>query len=426
MQTSFNLAQLSDPHIQESEKILRTCVHCGFCTATCPTYILLGDELDSPRGRIYLIKEMLEQGGPPSESTVTHIDRCLSCLSCMTTCPSGVHYMHLVDHARNHIEKFFKRPWFDKMLRRVLILLLQHPTLMRPALGFIQFFRFAKPLLPKKLQPVFALTPQNLARPLPLHPQIFSAIGTRRKRVALLTGCVQTVLVPEINAATIRLLQRHGCEVVVTRAGCCGSVAHHLGDAETSRNSAGQVITAFDAEISGAGLDAIISNTSGCGTTLKDYGFMFRHDPQLAEAAKRVSTLTKDITEIISDLGLKTPVQKSPLTIAYHSACSMQHGQKLNEIPRQLLVAAGFSLREIPESHLCCGSAGTYNILQSEIADQLRDRKLINIKSVAPDIVATGNIGCMMQLATGVMTPIVHTACLLDWATGGPKPPSII
>lgn len=424
MQTSFSLAQLSDPHIQESEKILRTCVHCGFCTATCPTYVLLGDELDSPRGRIYLIKEMLEQGGPPSASTVTHIDRCLSCLSCMTTCPSGVHYMHLVDHARTHIEKFFKRPWFDKTLRRILITLLQQPKLMRPVLRLISLFRFLTPLLPKKLRPAFSLTPRKLIQPLSLHPQIFPAIGPRRKRVALLTGCVQTVLVPEINAATIRLLQRHGCEVVVTKAGCCGSVAHHLGDAKTSHHSAAQVIAAFDIELSGDGLDAIIVNASGCGTTLKDYGFMFRNDPQLAAGAERVAALAKDISEIIADVGLKPTTQTATVTVAYHSPCSMQHGQKLGQIPRNLLAAAGFNLKEIPEGHLCCGSAGTYNILQSEIADQLRDRKLANIKSVAPDVIATGNIGCMMQLGAGTI-PCVHTASLLDWATGGPKPSGI-
>ena len=424
MQTHFSLVQLADPDIRESDKILRACVHCGFCTATCPTYVLLGDELDSPRGRIYLIKDMLEQAKPATEQIVKHVDRCLSCLSCMTTCPSGVHYMHLVDHGRAWIEQTYRRPWLDRQVRRVLALTLPRPGLFRLALLGAILARPLAPWLPKRLRPMLALAPKHLPTPSSVDkPRVFAAEGVRRKRVALLNGCAQQVLAPGINEATIRLLTRHGCEVVVARgAGCCGALVHHLGKTDASHAAARANIDAWTREIDGAGLDAIIVNTSGCGTTLKDYGFMLREDAAYAGKAAAISALSKDISEIMAELGLGAVPAPSGLTVAYHAACSLQHGQQIRAEPKALLAAAGFTVKEVPEAHLCCGSAGTYNLLQPEIAGQLKARKLANILGTRPDLIAAGNIGCITQLASGAGVPVIHTVELLDWATGGPKP----
>ena len=422
MQTSFTAVQLADPDTKESEKILRTCVHCGFCTATCPTYTLLGDELDSPRGRIYLIKDMLENDRPASETVVKHIDRCLSCLSCMTTCPSGVNYMHLVDHAREHIERTYRRPFMDRMLRRVLGSVLPRPALFRVAVRGAQLARPIARFMPAKLRPLLALAPKHLpAAPEADRPQVFAAEGTRVRRVALLTGCAQRVLHPEINAATVRLLTRHGCEVVVARgAGCCGALTHHLG--QGGHDYARKNIDAWTRELDGEGLDAVVINASGCGTTVKDYGFMLRTDPAYGAKAARVSGLARDISEMMAEIGLRPPAHAVALRVAYHAACSLQHGQQIRAQPKSLLAAAGFIVLEVPEGHLCCGSAGTYNLLQPVIATELRDRKLANIATTAPDVIATGNIGCMTQLASAATVPVVHTAMLLDWATGGPRP----
>ncbi len=423
MQTNFTPAQLADPAVAASEKILRSCVHCGFCTATCPTYTLLGDELDSPRGRIYLIKDMLENDRPATAEVVKHVDRCLSCLSCMTTCPSGVNYMHLVDHARHHIEKTYRRPWFDRLQRRALGYVLPRPRLFRLAM---QAAALAKPfarLAPKALRTSFDLVPKRLsARSATDGAQVFPAQTARRRRVALMTGCAQKVLAPEINEATVRLLARHGCEVVVAEgAGCCGALNHHLGQ-ETGHDFARANILAWSREIETGGLDAIVVNASGCGTTVKDYGFMFRDDPELADKAKRIAALTRDISEWMSEIGLQAPAHPTGQRVAYHSACSLQHGQKIRAEPKALLRQAGFVVLDPPEGHLCCGSAGTYNLLQPEIATQLRDRKVANIESLAPELIAAGNIGCMTQIANGTALPVVHTVELLDWATGGPRP----
>jgi glycolate oxidase iron-sulfur subunit len=424
MQTHFSLAQLVDPDIRDSEKILRNCVHCGFCTATCPTYVLLGDELDSPRGRIYLIKDMLEQDKPATEEVVRHVDRCLSCLSCMTTCPSGVNYMHLVDHGRARIEETYVRPWLDRQIRRGLALVLPRPGLFRLALIGAGFVRPLAPILPKRLQAMLRLAPRHLPSPSSVDkPQVFPAIGPRRKRVALLNGCAQQVIAPGINEATIRLLTRHGCDVVVAQgAGCCGALVHHLGKTDASHAAAKANIDAWTREIEGAGLDAIIVNASGCGTTLKDYGFMLRTDAAYAGKAAAVSALAKDVSEVMAELGLGAVETPAGLTVAYHAACSLQHGQQIRAEPKDLLTAAGFMVRDVPEGHLCCGSAGTYNLLQPEIAEQLKERKVAYILSTAPDLVAAGNIGCITQIASGTGVPVVHTVELLDWATGGPKP----
>ncbi len=431
MQTEFSLAQLADPDIAASEKILRACVHCGFCTATCPTYVLLGDELDSPRGRIYLIKNMLEQGGSGGTNTIApetvkHVDRCLSCLACMTTCPSGVNYMHLVDHGRRHIEAHYRRPLFDRVLRRALGLVLTRPARLRLALAAA---RLAKPLaglLPPLLRAPLALAPAAIPAASPVdRPQVFPAEGERRLRVALLPGCAQQVLAPEINEATVRLLTRHGVEVVVAPgSGCCGALRHHLGEEAPALAAARANIDAWERAAATGGLDAVVANASGCGTMLKDYGFLLRTDPAYAEKAARVAGLARDISEVIAELGLRpaTGSATAGLRVAYHSACSLQHGQKVERAPRDLLEAAGFTVIEVPEGHLCCGSAGTYNLLQPELASALRERKLANIALTRADLVAAGNIGCITQLTGGLPRPVVHTVELLDWATGGPRP----
>jgi glycolate oxidase iron-sulfur subunit len=426
VQTDFTLAQLADPDTAASEKILRACVHCGFCTATCPTYVLLGDELDSPRGRIYLIKNMLEEGGPVGAETVKHIDRCLSCLACMTTCPSGVHYMHLVDHGRRHIEAHYRRPWPERLLRRLLGLVLTRPGLMRLALHGARLAQPFEGLLPKQLRPLVALAPSSIAAKSAVdQPQIFPAMDERRMRVALLPGCAQQVLMPEINEATIRLLTRHGCEVVVAAgSGCCGALVHHLGEEAPALAFARANIDAWERARDAGGLDAIVVNASGCGTMVKDYGFLLREDPAYGEKAARIAVLARDISEVAGSLGLQRSAREAGqiLRVAYHSACSLQHGQRIHGEPKALLVQAGFEVVDVPEGHLCCGSAGTYNLLQPELAAALRDRKLANIALTGADLVAAGNIGCITQLAGGSPVPVVHTVELLDWATGGPPP----
>jgi glycolate oxidase iron-sulfur subunit len=424
MQTNFTAEQLADPATARSNEILRTCVHCGFCTATCPTYQILGDELDSPRGRIYLIKDMLEAGRPADAETVKHIDRCLSCLACMTTCPSGVHYMHLVDHARAHIERTYRRPAFERLLRWTLAQVLPYPRRFRLALLAARLGRPLAPLLPDpRLKAMLAMAPPRVPPPSPLDaPQVFPAEGPRRKRVALMTGCAQRVLDPDINAATIRLLTRHCCEVVIAEdMGCCGALTHHMGKTEASHVAAARNVRAWMREARGAGLDAVVINASGCGTTVKDYGHMFAGDPLGADAAA-VAEMTRDLSEIMVELGLSGAGAAPRLRVAYHAACSLQHGQQIKTHPKALLRAAGFEVVEPRDAHLCCGSAGTYNLLQPALANELRARKVATLAATRPDVVAAGNIGCMVQIGAGAATPVVHTAELLDWATGGPKP----
>ena len=423
MQTVFTPEQMQVPAIARSNEILRTCVHCGFCTATCPTYQVLGDELDSPRGRIYLIKDMLEKGRPADAQTVKHIDRCLSCLACMTTCPSGVHYMHLVDHARDYIEATYKRPFVDRMLRAVLARVIPYPTRFRLALLGAKIARPFAFLVPdKRLRAMLAMAPKVIP-PVSRNddPQVFAALGARRMRVALMTGCAQKALNTDINDATIRLLTRLGCEVVVARGqGCCGALTHHMGKAALAHGSAAANIRAFMAEKAAGGLDAVVINTSGCGTTVKDYGHMFRNEPLAADAAV-VAGLAKDVSEVLVTLGLPEGGPKG-LRVAYHAACSLQHGQQIKTAPKDLLKRVGFEVVEPADSHLCCGSAGTYNLLQPEISAQLQARKVQTLEARKPDVIAAGNIGCMMQIGSASGVPVVHTVELLDWATGGPKP----
>ncbi len=489
MQTHFSPAQLADPQVAETDRILRACVHCGFCTATCPTYLLTGDELDGPRGRIYLAKDMLEKNRPADATTVKHLDRCLTCLACMTTCPSGVHYMHLVDHARQHIERTYRRPLADRVLRSILSFVLPHTGRFRLALRAAALARPFRGMFPKRMQSLLDAARAVGAAPRPFGPgtdgdETPSSIPERAvlapirglaagaqaaheagegssagrataiRRVALLPGCVQPALRPEINEAAIRLLNRYGVEVVIAQGtGCCGALVHHLGREHQAAAQAKADIDAWTREIDSRGLDAIIVTASGCGTMLKDYGFIFRTDAEYAAKAQRVSALARDISEVLAQVMAESPPtahersakapaapraeRTSPTTasaaalpaaslrVAYHSACSLQHGQKLHGLAPDLLRKAGFTVLDIPESHICCGSAGTYSMLQPEMSTQLRDRKARNIESVRPDVIATGNIGCITQIGQATTIPIVHTVELLHWATGGPRPATL-
>jgi len=424
MQTNFSENQLKDKDNQSTEKIFKKCVHCGMCNATCPTYGILGDELDGPRGRIYLIQDMLENEKKPTEKVVKHIDRCLSCYSCMTTCPAGVNYMHVIDHGRKYIEKNYERPFFDKFLRNFLSKVLPNTNYFKLTSYLVKFGKMFQFIFPKKIQNMMELMPTSFPEKTLKVNEKYPAKGKKIARVALLTGCVQKELSPQINESTIRLLNRHGVEVVVPKKiRCCGSLNHHLGK-ETDANSdfVNNVETWYEEHKKG-NLDAILSNTSGCGTTLKDYGFIFRNDKKLKDKAKKISELSKDVTEYLSQsLKLKIKKKNKKYKIAYHSACSMQHGQKVHNEPIDLLTKTDNEIMEVPNGHLCCGSAGTYNILQSEIATQLLNDKVKNIESIKPQIISTGNIGCITQISNGTNVPILHTIELLDWYTGGPKP----
>jgi glycolate oxidase iron-sulfur subunit len=421
MKTDFPPERLAaEPALREVNAILRKCVHCGFCTATCPTFVLTGDEADSPRGRVYLIKAMLEDAAPPPASTVAHIDRCLTCLSCMTTCPSGVDYVHLIDRARSFIAKRYERSLADRLLRKLLAMVIPYPTIFRLSLWGAKLGKPLAGLMPGRLKGLMAMAPEKIHPASPTaRPQVFPAQGERKMRVALLVGCAQQVLRPSIDEATIRLLTRLGCEVVTAAGqGCCGALVHHMGDEEAAKRAARTNIAAWMKEIHGQGLDAIVSNASGCGTMLKDYGHLLAGHQE----AETVSALAKDISEVLSQLGPLVPTQEVKMSVAYHSACSLQHGQKIRDLPKQLLASAGFTIKEIGESHLCCGSAGTYNILEPGMAKELQERKAGNIDKTKADIVAAGNIGCIEQISRGTTIPVVHMVELLDWATGGEKP----
>ena len=434
MQTNFSRQQLEDPRLREADAILRRCVHCGLCTATCSTYVLLGDERDSPRGRIYMMKEMFETGADASPQVQTHVDRCLSCLSCMTTCPGGVDYMHLVDMARVHIEETGQRSVKDKLIRRMLAAIVPYPKrfgwavrlapLGRPLVGLMR--RIGLP----ELAAMVELAPTALVA----RSGRFAGPGTaattveKRGRVILLAGCAQQVLRPDINDSTIRLLAAKGVDVEVAGgAGCCGALVHHMGREREAITMAKRNVDAWTKVIgkgqaSGEPVDAILINASGCGTTVKDYGHLLAREPDYAERARQVSGMARDVTEYLAEFGLGPPKRWSSLRVAYHSACSMQHGQGITDEPKALLGTAGFTVFDVPEGHICCGSAGVYNILQPEIAGRLRERKVENIQKARPDLIAAGNIGCITHIEKGTDIPIVHTIELLDWAYGGPVP----
>ena len=426
MQTSFTDKQLLDKDNKSSESILRKCVHCGMCNATCPTFLVNGNELEGPRGRIYLIKDMLENKKPANEKIAQHIDSCLSCYACMTTCPSGVNYMHLIDHGRNYVEETYKRPLLDRILRNILSYVLPRPKVfftMAILTKFVKPFSF---ILPKFLKNSLELMPNRIPSKKIKEKKVYEVENEKKiSRVALLTGCVQRIISPEINESTIRLLTRHNVEVVVMQdIDCCGSLNHHLGKKDLAHKSFTKNIESWHKEYLDNGLDAIISNTSGCGTTLKDYGHIFKNDKELKKKAKKISELTKDITEYLDEnlkLNIKQDDEKK-YKIAYHSACSMQHGQSVHQQPKDLISKTGNEVLDIPEGHLCCGSAGTYNILHQKMAKTLLRNKVKNIEKVSPDFISTGNIGCMTQISNGTKIPIIHTVELLDWFTGGPKP----
>lgn len=423
METNFSPEQLSQPAIAYSNVELSACLQCGYCVDSCPTYQLLGDANDNPRGRIALIGKMLESRQAPDARTVKHIDRCLTCLACMSTCPSSVNYMHLLDHAREHIEEHYHRPLLEKMARWALASILPFPARLSLVVRSAQLIKPMAFLLPERLRTLLDLVPSRLPASLANYgPKVIQAESKRTHRVALLTGCAQQVLNRNINEATIRILHRHGCEIVIAKgAGCCGALVHHMGRTGESRTMAAANIRAWSDEIASAGLDAIIVNTSGCGTVIKDYVHMFRNDA-LAKDAARISALTMDITELLSKIELKYK-NVAKLRLAYHATCSLQFGQRIRFVPKKLLKAAGFMVLEPQDQRVCCGAGGTYNLLQSKISSKLKDRKVKSLVRCAPDVIATGNIGCMIQIGSGADVPVVHTVELLDWATGGPIPP---
>lgn len=421
MRTEFTAAQLADPTLDEANSILRKCVHCGFCNTTCPTFKLTGDELDGPRGRIYLLKNLFERDLEPSGKVVGHIDRCLSCLSCMTTCPSGVNYMHLVDAGRSHIEKRFKRPLRDQLFRSLIAATLPFPNRFRLLTAFARLLRPVRGMLPGRLRNALEL------RPAKTQAQA-SREGTARnhsgKAVGLLAGCVQQVIGNDINSASVRLVERYGWRVhLLQEPACCGAVEHHLGKANLADRRFRRNIAALTDLIDRLGLDTLVVNASGCGTMLKEYGHLFRNDAALAGTAWKISAMTRDIAEFLS--GQPQPGAGDELKqvrVVYQSPCSMQHGQKIDQAPVKLLEQAGFSVLQLPEKHLCCGSAGAYNLLQPQIATELGKSKAAHINRAGADVVASGNLGCMLHLRQFTGVPFAHTAELLDWATGGPKP----
>lgn len=425
MRTSFDTELLRDEETAYAESVIRRCVHCGFCTATCPSYLVMGDELDSPRGRIYLIKNMLEQGRPADARTVRHLDRCLSCLSCVTTCPSGVDYMHLIDHARNHVERTYRRPLLDRMLRGLLLRVLPYPSRFRLMAIAGRLARPFSRYVPGRLGAAMRMAPARVHPPSnEERPGVHRPAGHRRLRVALLTGCVQPALAPSINAATVRLLTRLGCEVTVASSGCCGALAHHMGAAARARDSALRNIRAWRGNAEGD-YDAIAITASGCGTMVKDYGHVLQHDSEMAEEAAATAAKARDICELVHEIGLGEADRAENLRVAYHPPCSLLHGQKIGDLPVALLRQAGFDVAQPAEAHLCCGSAGVYSILQPGIANQLRERKAGRIRALEAQVMATSNIGCMAQLDGAVDMPVVHAVELLDWATGGPKPQAL-
>ena len=425
MRTEFTPAQLANPALDEANSILRKCVHCGFCNSTCPTFKLLGDELDGPRGRIYLLKNLLEQEEIPSAKVVTHIDRCLSCLSCMSTCPSAVNYMHLVDAGRGYIEKKFKRPLAERLFRGLLIIFLPHPARLRVLLRLARLLAPFRKLLPQRLGSALKLASLPKRKTTPSQT---SSSNTAGKVVGLLAGCVQQVMGDGINAASVRLLERLGYQVhLLTEPACCGAIEHHLGKTELAEQRFRQNIAEWTRHINEQGLEALLVNASGCGTMLKDYGHLFRHDPALASAAADISAASLDITEFLFDRYTldgndESSKEIGEARIAYQSPCSMQHGQNIDHQPVALLRQAGFTVLELPEKYMCCGSAGAYNLLQPEIATELGKRKAEYIEQAEVNAVASGNLGCMTHLRQFSDVPIVHTVELLEWAMGGARP----
>ena len=405
MQTNLSPEFAGTPDGQEAEAILRKCVHCGFCTATCPTYQLLGDELDGPRGRIYLMKQVLE-GVEPTRATQAHLDRCLTCRNCESTCPSGVQYAHLVDIGRKIVDDKVPRPALEGALRWTLKEGLTSP-LFAPAMKLGQSVRG---LLPEKLK---AKVPAP--RPAGAWP-----VRTHARKVLLLAGCVQPSMSPNINSATARVLDAAGIQTLVApNAGCCGAVKFHLNDHDGGKAQMRANIDAWWPQVDGGAVEAIVMNASGCGVTVREYGHMLKDDPAYAAKATRISALTRDLSELLPELApaLRARVRAPSGVIAYHPPCTLQHGQKLRGGVETHLRALGFDVQvAMNESHLCCGSAGTYSVLQTELAYALRDRKLGHLKQLQPAAIVSANIGCITHLQSGAEVPVRHWVELLDEA----------
>lgn len=424
MQTHFTAQQLQHPDIQAADGILRRCVHCGFCTATCPTYQVTGDELDGPRGRIYLIKGLLENDAVASDAVVRHLDRCLSCLACMTTCPSGVDYMHLMDLARPRIANHPARGWFVNLQRTLMARLLPRAAMLRPVFAPLRALLGRLPL-PGKLAAVGGLlrtAPAGSSAPLADH---YPATAPRRGTVALLAGCVQQALGQEINHATVRVLNRYGFDVDILKDACCGAIAHHLGDTDRARDQAGRNVAAWS--LHAAAWQAILVNASGCGTMLKDYGHLLHMDGTSGPQAVRLAPLFQDICEFLAAQAAPAANATGPnaVTVICHTPCSLRHGQRVIDASRVLLQRAGLRVITAPNDGTCCGSAGTYNVLQPDLAATLGRNKAAALDRVRGDVVATGNLGCLLQMARFSTLPMVHNIQLLDWAGGGPLPPAL-
>jgi glycolate oxidase iron-sulfur subunit len=416
-------------------ELISQCVHCGFCLPACPTYVLWKSEMDSPRGRIYLMKMAAEEGMPLSPEWVQHMDTCLGCVSCMTACPSGVDYGKLIEATRAQVERQHRRSVGERLHRRLIFSLFPRPgrlRLLRPWLAAYQKSGFQElvhksgllKLLPEQLQAMEALAPKMGKR----HaiPAITPAVGAKRLRVGLLLGCVQREFVSELNAATVRTLAAEGCEVAAPPGQpCCGALLVHAGEEEAALDLARRTIDAFE----GAGVDLIVTNAAGCGSVAKDYGYLLRHDPRYAERARQFSAKCRDISEVLDELGPRAKRHPLALSVAFHDSCHLQHAQRVRAQPRALLAAIpGLTLREIPESAICCGSAGIYNLVQPKAANELADRKarLIaeELEGGLPDAVATGNVGCLLQLRAalerrGHRIPVLHTVQLLDASIQG-------
>lgn len=404
--------------------ILSSCVRYGFCVSTCPTYVLSRDENDSPRGRIALIREMLCSARPPAAKTVEHLDRCLSCLSCMTTCAADVDYSHLIDYARVHINRNFRRPWLDRLIRGLIARTLPHPSRFAAVLRFVPLGRRMATILPAPVVAMLRLAPSAPVEFRPLRNRHnYPATGRYKARVVLLTGCVQRVIADHINAATIRVLNQAGADVVVLpEAECCGALTLHMGRDLDGKASARATIDALYREFEREKLDAIVVNASGCGTVIKDYARLFGEDAAFAHKAREIGRLCCDVTELLLRLGPPVPATPRRYRVCYHDACSLQHGQKIFAAPRSLLARMGYIVAEVPERHFCCGSAGTYNMLQPKIATTLGERKARNIESTSPQMAVAGNLGCITQIAAYTELPVVHTIEAVDWAMGGPPP----
>lgn len=403
MQTNLADFIKHSPEGQEADAILRSCVHCGFCTATCPTYQLLGDELDGPRGRIYLIKQILE-GKPATAKTQLHLDRCLTCRNCESTCPSGVKYGRLVDIGRDIVEKQVERPFATQLVRTVLKETLPRKWLFTPAMKAGQFFR---PLLPKVLKNKVPVA----------HDAGRWPTRTHTRTMLLLDGCVQPAMSPNINAATARVLDKLGVQLVMApKAGCCGAIRHHLNDQAGGLDDMRRNIDAWWPYVQ-AGAEAIVMTASGCGVTVKEYGHMLAHDPHYAARAQRISELTKDLSEVLpafqQELANKVQIKKR---VAYHPPCTLQHGQQIRGKVEEVLRAVGVDVTLCADSHLCCGSAGTYSVLQPELSYQLRDNKLKHLQATQSDMIVSANIGCLTHLQSGTESPVRHWIELIDAA----------